>query len=172
MAKSEGTTKAATPIDTSDWQKEQVGFDPYWKAAEGKSFIATFLRFDGTDPKFHRYQFMALTDMECQRGPGDEEDDRHEKVTVKPGETFNISEYHSLIRPLQEYVSFSEDTGVAVTMRLTCGKSVETKSGNDVWLWTLEVPPKVKAALSAWRKEHSPKALKAGNAAREQLQDA
>ena len=170
MANDKGTKAAAAPaIDTSDWQKEKVGFDPYWTPDTGKTLIATLIGRDDRAKDFVRYQFMSATDLECQRGPGDAEKEGHEKVTVKAGDTFNVSVYHALEEPFDRFIAFAEDTGKAVTIKLTCTGEKPTTAGKTVWLWDCLVPPAIKAALNAWRKEHAPKGLAAGNAAREQL---
>lgn len=166
-----GNGNAAKAIDTSNWEKEQVGFDPYFVIDEGKSFIATLVGRDDTAKNFVRYQFLATEDMVCQRGPNDVENERFQKVDVKMGETFNISKFYSLAKLLDEYVDYSTDTGKAVMVKVTCTGSVKTTEGNDCWLWDASVPPQVKASLREWRTKHAPMRLKAGaEAQREQLE--
>lgn len=173
MAKNDASPKnAAAPvngaIDTSTWENEKVGFDPYFIIAEKSSFVAQYMGKDETGD-FVRHQFMASQPMLCQRGPNKVKTERTETVDINAGDTFNISEFYSLGKLLAEYLNYSEDTGKSVTVCVECTGSVVTQSGNDCWLWAVKVPPTVKAALREWRKEHSPKALKAATEARAQL---
>lgn len=151
------------PVDTSTWEKEQVGFDPYFVIEKGKRVVAAIIGFDGSDPTFHRYQFMAAEEMTCQRGPNDDDAENHELVTVKEGETFNLSSFYSLVKPLNEYLAYSSETGIGVVVSLTCTGSTKTQAGKNVWLWDLRVSPDQKKALMAWRKKKAPLALATGN---------
>jgi len=157
-------------IDTSTWEKEQVSFDPYFVIKENARFVATFVGRDDEAKNFVRYQFLAMEHMKCQRGPNDAESDRREIVDVKPGETFNISSFVALAKLLDQYLNYSDDTGKAVPIEVVCTGSTKTEAGNDCWLWSARVPPKVKAELNAWRKEHAPRRLQAGAAARAALE--
>jgi hypothetical protein len=157
-------------VNTTNWEREQVGFDPYFVIDKGKGFVATLVGRDDTNPKFVRYQFMAPEDMECQRGPNDIDDERHEKVAIKKGDTFNISSFYSLAKLLDQYVNFSTDTGKAITVRVECTGSTKAESGNKVWLWDVRVSPEDKAMLTEWRQGHQPSRLKAGNEARAALE--
>ncbi len=158
------------PIDTSTWEKEQVSFDPYFVIKENAVFVATFVGRDDEAKNFVRYQFMAMENMTCQRGPNDAESPRRELVEVKAGETFNISSFVALAKLLDQYLDYSADTGKAIPIQVKCTGSVKTEAGNDCWLWDARVPPAVKAELTAWRREHAPARLKAGAAARAQLE--
>ena len=181
MANEKNAPKNAAPVngnvsgvDTAGWEKEQVGFDPYFVIDEGKSFVATLIGRDdgdGTAKSFVRYQFQALEDMVCQRGPNNYKDEAYELCEVKKGETFNISSFYSLAKLLDVYLNYSNDTGKAVTVKVTCKSEKKTSTpGRTVWLWEVMVPPVVKAALGEWRRNHAPKGLKAGNEARQQLE--
>lgn len=157
-----GNGSNAKPLDTTDWEKEQVGFDPYFVIEEGKSFVGTLIGRDDTQKNFTRYQFIATEDMDCQRGPNDVQNERFQAVKVKQGETFNISSFYSLAKLLDEYVDYSTDTSKAVIVKVKCTGSVKTTENRDCWLWEAFVPPAVKMELRAWRSQHAPMRLKAG----------
>ena len=158
--------------NTAGWSAEQVGFDPYWTPDTGKKIVGMLMNRDDKDPTFVRFQFIAANTTKCQRGPADMDSERHEEVTVAPGETFNISKYDALEPLLTEYLLYSSDTGNGVLVEISCGIKVKTKTpGREVWQWKASVPPEVKKALNSWRLQHKSRLMPAGAPQREQLQE-
>ncbi len=139
-----------------EYEKENIGFDPYWTPSEGKWMAAVPFARDNADIKFNRFRFMAMEDTPCQRGPGDEDNDRHEKVMVPKGETFSTSVYAQLEKVLNEYLSFSSDTGVAVKLRITCTHWVKTEQQPKCWQFKVDIAKDSKKALTEWRAKKAP----------------
>ena len=145
--------------DFDKWTDEQIGFAPYWKPQEGKWFYGAPVAVDMRDPKFVRYQFLAGADIPCQRGPGDEDSDRHEKVTVKEGQRFSLSVYYSLRDAFDEYLQFSSETGKPVFVRVDAVRTVPTSNHKTVWEFRVRVEPTIGKQLAAWRMANPSKQL-------------
>lgn len=133
--------------DFANWTPEQIGFAPYWNPAPGKWFVGVLTDVDMRDPKFTRYQFEALLDTPCQRGPADEDNDRHEKVMVNTGEKFSISAYSGLTPLFQEYI----DAPFPVQIRVMADKKGKTSEGQDFWHFKVDVSPESRKLLTKFR---------------------
>lgn len=131
----------------AEWSDEQVSFAPYWKPAVGKWFYGVLTDVDMRDPKFIRYQFQAMLDTPCQRGPGDETDDRHEKVMVPAGGLFSVSLYEGLKGVFQDYASVP----FPVAVRVEAVRKDKTKEGQDFWMYKVQVDKPTKALLTEYR---------------------
>lgn len=134
------TTENQVP-NFNDFESEQIGFPPYWNPEEGKQLYAMPVARDERDPKFHRYIWKAMIDTECQNGPADDA----EKVTVKSGEFFTTSVYHSLDNlPLALYMN--------IPVLLIAKEKVPTKtSGQEVWKWDLKLSKENKKLIDQKR---------------------
>jgi hypothetical protein len=131
----------------SDHEREQTSFAPYWKPSVGKWFYGILVEVDTKNPKFIRYQFKALLDTPCQRGPGDESDEAHEKVMVKAGEIFSVSHYTGLQDILTDYMNVN----FPVALRVLAERKTKTKDDNDFWHFVATVDKKTKALLTEYR---------------------
>jgi hypothetical protein len=143
--------KADALPNFDEWTDEQIGFAPYWKPAPGKSFYGAPVAIDMRDPAFIRYQFMALDNIECQRGPADEEDPNAEKVVVKKGETFSVSVYHATRDLFDQYLQFSEETLKPVPVQVIAVKTVKTANQPKCWQFRARTSPPMRLELDAWR---------------------
>lgn len=128
-----------------NFEEEQVGFPPYWKAGwvrppkgefrgEGKWFYGQVVSFDGRDPNFERWIIRAGLETECASGPVREQ----VAVTVRPGQQFSVSAYGGL--PLEKYL------GVNVRVRVT-GEQ-DTGKPNPMWVFSISVSPETKKLLA------------------------
>lgn len=158
MAKEQNDALSIPTFDTSKWTEEQVSFAPYWEPAPGAKIIARLIQKD-VDPEertFARYLLQAGEDIECARGPADEQ----EKVTVKKGEHFTVSVYYSL----QGLFDFYLETGLRPWMQLIALEKVDTsKAGQKVWRWKLLVSPEDKKKADQLRAQLQAKMLAAKN---------
>lgn len=116
-------------------QKEQVGFHPYWPTEEGKKFFGKVISFDDKDQDFLRWTIQASCTHDCLTGKKDDA----EKVQVKAGEFFNVSDYFGL--PLGKYLGHE--------VLVTCKRSKELKNNKSVWIWDVEVTPEVARLVKA-----------------------
>jgi len=157
------TATETTNVDYSNWTEEQINFAPYWKPAPGKWFSGTLTDVDLRDPKFIRYQFQSLETIECHRGPGDESNDRHEKVMVHAGEKFSISVYKALENIFSDYLAVP----FPVQVRVDVIRKDKTADGKDFWKLGAKVPPDTSKKLAEYRKA---KAMKGAAKARPSLE--
>ncbi len=171
MAKSTAPVSGtnANGIDTSNWEKEQTGFAPYWEPGEGLSFLATPVAIDLRDPKFPRIQFVARETIECFTGSALQ--GKQESVMVQAGEIFNVSEYHALRDLLTGYLTFGAKTGIAIVCKVTALDKVPTKEvGKTVWRWDVRVSPEQKKLIAAFRLENPTVPAMNGGKARPQME--
>jgi hypothetical protein len=134
-------------IDTSNWEKEETGFAPYWTPAPGKKFLATPMGRDDRDPEFVRYQMrLEQAELECQSGPKDDPT----PVIVKKGDTFTVSVYTQLDDKFNEYM----ESGIFPILQCIALKEVKTKTvGQTCWTFDLRVSPTDKQKILGFRKE-------------------
>lgn len=140
--------------DFDKWTDEQIGFAPYWKPGPGLWFYGAPVAIDMRDPKFIRYQFIAGLETPCRRGPGDEDDERAENVTVPKGGTFSISVYYSLRDAFDEYLQYGADSGQPIMVRVDALKTVPTKNQPKCWQFRARLAPEQSKQLAAWRTKH------------------
>lgn len=75
------------------WEKEQIGFPPYWNPVVGAKILCKPVMCDARDPEFPRYVMQATRmPIECAQGPSEE----REPVIVQPGDYFTMSVYGAL----------------------------------------------------------------------------
>ena len=140
-------TPANRPTGTAPegWVIQKMGFAPYFTPKTGESFLATPIDFDDSDPAFEggRYLFSASADVECARGPKDNQ----EPVTVHQGEEFTMSGYAAL--------SVADYFGIEC--HVTVGDKIPLKSNpkQSVWLFSLAVSPEDNAKLLAARQANA-----------------
>lgn len=151
--------------DFSVFEREQVGFAPYWEPEKGEFFYARLDARDERDPEFIRYQFTNLGDaLTCGSGPKDEEGNPLESVQVKRGESFTITNYVQY----RDLFDFYLDTlQLQVPMLVKCTNKRKLADGKTMWMWEVSLPPqykqivtKARAQLAAARKAER---LAAGN---------
>lgn len=124
---------------TAGWEKEQIGFPPYWNPAEGKKFLGRVILKDEREPNFVRYVIEAtLAPIKCQQGPADDA----EEVIVKPGEYFTCSAYGAL--PLENFFGHQ--------VLVTTEKKRKIPNGEDgqprtLWVFNVKVDEPTKKAL-------------------------
>lgn len=150
-AKAPPTAPEAFELPNFDeWEKEQVGFAPYWSPDTDKWFYGSVQARDERDPEFVRYLCKALMPMTVQRGPAEDA----EKIDIKPGEYFSISVYYSLAEPFDFILEHFVLKGIEVPMRIKALKSVKTKKvGQTCWTWEMLLPKEMKKALAEKRNE-------------------
>lgn len=136
--------------DFSKWEKEQVGFAPYWQPEPGQSIYGAPVQRDERDPDFVRYLVRAYMPIKCCRGP----EDAREEVTVQPGELFTVSVYSSLAEPFNFLLENFVAAGKEIPMYLKAEKQVKTKkAGQTCWTWDMRFAPEVKKLVHAKRFE-------------------
>ena len=145
--------------DFSKWTSEQVGFAPYWTPAPGRWFLGILTDVDRRDPDFIRYQFQALLDTPCQRGPGDVDSERHEKVMVASGEHFSTSVYSGLKVLFDEY----EGLSFPVPVRVQATVKSKTSKNQDFWNFKVDVHEDTKKLLIVHRQKVKAKELESNN---------
>ncbi len=172
MATSKNTTSAA-PVNTINtvgvagevlpdfdkWSDLQIGFSPYWHPREGEFIYGSLIAIDARNPKFIRFQFKAGKTTECRRGPANEDEKAGavgEQVTVKPGETFSVSVYYSLVEEFKYHNFFRVKTGKEVPIRVDALKKTKTANaeGRMVWNFRVRAEDSMKAELEVHRSEY------------------
>ncbi len=141
--------------DFDKWTDLQIGFAPYWHPKVGGWIFGQLIGKDSRDPEFVRYQFKALKDTECRRGPSNEnegEGPTGESVLVKKGETFSMSVYYSLADEFDYHLFYASKTGNAVPVRIEAIKKVPTKK-YVVWNFRAQVSPDTAQQLNQNRDE-------------------
>jgi len=143
-----------TPLDPkqfADWTEEQVGFAPYFSAAEGAKFYAVPVELDNRQPKFVRVLFMAEHDTACFTGPTDDQT----PTVVKKGEFFTLSLYAGLEEKFVEYLSCP----FPVPCLVECKEKVRIADGEDgprfFWKWSIKVSPETAKKLQGPRAERN-----------------
>lgn len=140
------------PADFANWETEKLGdFPPYFQPEEGLMFYATAVGVDYEDPEFHRIIFQAEADVECYRGPKDDQ----EPVTVKKGELFTCSAYDIL----SKQVGFLIMLQSGIVLKCVEKKQSKANPKQSYWTFELKVSPNDKKRLQAFRYEHSQRAL-------------
>ena len=136
--------------DFESWEKEQVGFAPYWNPEPGKWFYGTVVSRDERDPEFVRYLVKTYAPITVQRGPKEDA----ELIELKPGDLFSISVYYSLAEPFDFILEHFVLLGKEVPMMVKALKEVKTKkAGQTCWTWEMRLPPEWKKALADKRTE-------------------
>lgn len=148
------TAPAAAPAfqmpDFATWEKEQVGFAPYWNPEAGKFIYASVVARDERDPEFKRYLMKTHMPMIAHRGTKEEQ----ESIELQPGDMFSISVYYSLAEPFDFMLENFVVVGQEVPMKLTALKEVKTKkAGQTCWTWEMLLPPEWKRKLASKREE-------------------
>ena len=130
---------------TAGWEREQIGFPPYWNPAEGKKFLGRVILKDERDPAFVRYVIEAtLAPIKCQQGPADDA----EAVIVKPGEYFTCSAYGAL--PLENFFGHQVLVTTTKKRKITPGEDGQPRT---LWGFTVNVDEPTKKALAKQREE-------------------
>lgn len=163
---------AANSPDFDQWDDVQIGFAPYFHPMKGSFIVAAIIGKDARDPKFVRYQFKALQDTMCRRGPANddaEEGDVGEDVLVKAGDTFSMSVYYSLSDEFDLHLWASAKSQQPIPVRVECSHKTKTKNDRQVWNFKMKIPKTATALLQPLRDEW--RQLKNGDvAARPQLE--
>ena len=135
--------------DFDSWSEEQIGFAPYWAPKEGEAFYGILQARDERDPKFVRFLVMNLSSvpLKCHRGPVD----NAEEVEVGKGAAFSVSVYYQLEEPFDFYLQAQEEMGIEVPMRVTALNKVDTRDGNEVWRFRLQIEPNAKKLLNEYK---------------------
>jgi hypothetical protein len=150
MAKNTAPNTASNPVaaDADEWEKEQIGFPPYLKAATGLSITALLLNLDATDPDFPRYTFANAQHEPITCYKGDEE--HREDVPVYQGEQFSLAEYAGISR--EKMIVY-----MGMEVRLTVGKErrLPPKDGQPrtFFEWELMVKKSDRPMIEARKKE-------------------
>ncbi len=140
------TNSAKAPADPYEsWEEESTGFPPYFEPGEGRHFMGMPIEVDDTDPDFRRYLLVAGEDVQCFRGPKDDQTE----VIVKKGEHFTVGDYYNL--PLYKYAN--------IMLRVACKEKIETKSNRTVWTFSVKMSPEDKKMLAAAETSSGPKKL-------------
>lgn len=157
MAATKDPTKNTAPVsdalviagapDARDWEKEETGFAPYWTPGEGKVFFGRVTGRDERDPDFVRYSIQLEQDsLECHTGPKEDQT----PITVRKGDTFNVSVYVQLDKLFNEYM----ECGLFPVMRIQSLKEAKTSTaGQTCWIFDLRVSPADRKALKTYRAE-------------------
>lgn len=105
-----------------EWEKEQIGFPPYLKAAPGLVVQAVLMNLDATDVNFPRYTFVngQQEPLTCFKG----DSEHQEEVLVYQGEQFSMGEYAGISR--EKLVIY-----MGMEVRLTVGKERRLPNGAD-----------------------------------------
>lgn len=151
--------------DFSTWDDVQIGFAPYYHPTKGSAMMAEIVGKDSRDPKFVRYQFRALADTLCRRGPANDDESEGavgEEVIVKAGDVFSMSVYFSLCDEFDLHLWASAETGQRLPVRIEALNKVKTKNDRTVWNFKMKVPPEVTKILQPMRDQW--RALKSGAA--------
>lgn len=131
-----------------DWEKEQVGFPPYWKPKQpGDLFLAKVVLKDERDPLFPRYVMQATKfPIVCQQGPAEDAD----LVIVQPGEFFTTSVWAAL--PLDDFYDV-EACIMAVKKRKLPGNEASEGVKRDLWVWEAKATKESRALIAGRRLE-------------------
>lgn len=131
-----------------DWEKEQVGFPPYWKPKkEGDLFLAKVVLKDERDPAFPRYIMQATKfPIVCQQGPAEDAD----LVVVAPGDYFTTSVWAAL--PLDDFFDL-EACVMAVKKRKLPGNDASQGVKRDLWQWEVKATAEVRKQIASRRLE-------------------
>lgn len=155
-------------IDSNEYEKDQVGFPPYWKPVDtGDWFRGKVLMLDDRDPDFPRYVIEATQEFYAYKGTALDA----EPILVLPGELYTINSYSSL--PLERYYGNWDIVGRTVRKRKLAASTKEDaqdyqKRPRDLWDWEVMIPKELKQLLKSQREEES----KMLAAAREQARKA
>ncbi len=163
--------------DFDKWDKIQTGFAPYWHPEPNKYCFGRVVAKDIRNPKFTRYLLVAACDHDCRRGPKNEDATNGEAmgewVKVKAGQTFSITDYHSISEELdlQLFMLMKYDIQFPVRILAERKKKTAHPDGNrTVWEFDVRNEPKHTPLLTKHRGEFLKlKAAEAGEE-REQLE--
>jgi hypothetical protein len=175
-----GTTSAHLPgqVDTSDWEKEDVGFAPFWGpddvaqddyTSSGGGFVGAILGFSPDElenpdkpfdartnkvrpGRFARWMFRAVQPMMV--GKGSVKGGTFKEMQIGPGDRFNVSVYSTLDELFRFYLWVYQTTGKDVLVKCVALHKSPTASNNTVWNWEVSNPPDVRALLKEWRPKY------------------
>jgi hypothetical protein len=162
--------------DFDKWDKIQTGFAPYWHPEPGKFCFGRVVAKDARNPKFVRYLLVAACDHECRRGPKNDESSEGavgEWVKVKAGETFSITDYHSVSDELdlQLFMLMKHDIQFPVRILAEKKKKTNHPEGNrSVWEFDVRNDPKFTPLLTKHRGEYMKLKASGEGEEREQLE--
>jgi hypothetical protein len=134
---------AALGINTTDWEDQKLGFDPYYTPKPGDVFVATPMAIDDRDPEFVRCQWMTEHSLDCARGPKDDA----EPVAIESGETFNMGAYAALAAVFTDYIG--------IQCRVTVGEKTKISGNRTLWNFKLAVSQKDSLRLKEARKTNA-----------------
>lgn len=130
------------------WEKEQVGFPPYWKPkSPGDLFLAKVILKDERDPSFPRYIMQATKfPIVAQQGPAEDAD----VTIVSPGDYFTTSVWAGL--PLDDFMDI-EACIMAVKKRKLPGNEASDGVKRDLWVWEVKATPESRKLIASRRAE-------------------
>ncbi len=142
VEKSKGNTGKPQMPDFSDFEREDIGFAPFWKPeeqAEGEDPDFIYAIPIGRDERgeFTRYIFKNLMpEQRCHKGPSKGGED----VVVPYGGRFSTSVWSQL----QETLDFALACPFPVPMRIIAMFKTETEGGREMWNFDVSMPKETK----------------------------
>lgn len=116
-------------------------YPAYWEPVEGQSFTAFIVGIDKRDPDFERILFKATHDVECYKGPKDDQ----EEVTVHEGETFSCGLYRVFQGLIEQYAMAGIFEKIPVTVTAVEKVKQTGDKAKTYWKFSVRVPVKYEA---------------------------